>query len=265
MTAELTYFTIEADYLAVVADTAANTTHDPDHSTITGQVTFVPLINGGDLILATQTSPRPLGIALVPIVGIIDNDGRLKLRPQSDDGIAEFAPVRLVANSPVLELSKPLHYRVVFSGIKFDGQPASINSFTFEAPNADVVLNLIGLSRKPGQPASGITKIAPGGVRLNDDGKVVFSFGGVDIPEPLDLTVTGAGGGGGVGPAGASGPPGASGPAGASGPPGEKGEPGSEWYFGDGAPDVILGTKPGDVYYDRLNGIIYQLGDSGIK
>lgn len=261
---ELIHFEVEADYMAAIADTIANITHDPDIIPITGNVTFTPLVNSGDVLLATQTSPRPIGLILTPITGIIDVDGRLKLREVADDGVAEFAPVRLVADCPILELKSPLFYRVSYSNIKIDGKAGSIAPFTFQAPNADVVVNLIGLQRQPGQPASGITKISPGAVRLNEQGQLVFSFGGVDIPDPIDLGIDlGSLGtidpvtGGIVGPAGPAGPP---------GPPGQPGEPGPEWFFGDGEPQLgIVGARPGDLYLDRLTGTIYRLGDSYIK
>ena len=264
---ELIYFEVEADYLAAVADTIANTVHDPDVVPITGNITFTPLVNSGDVLLATQTSPRPIGLILMPITGMIDVDGRVKLRQVSDDGVAEFAPIRLVADCPVLELKTPLFYKVTYANIRVDGKPASIAPFTFQAPNADVVVNLIGLQRQPGQPASGITKIAPGGVRLDENGKIVFSFGGVDIPDPIDLGIDWATLCGTIDPitGGVVGPTGPAGPPGEPGPPGPPGEPGPEWWFGDGPPDTLLGARPGDLYLDRETGQIYQLGDSGIK
>lgn len=193
-----TWFTVSGDFRAVVADTVTDTDHDPDLIPITATVTFTPVLANGDLILATQADPRPTGYLAAPIVAIIDSvDGRLKMRPKSDDGVAEFTPVRLLADSPLLELKTPLFYRVTFSNVRLGGKPSTINQFTFQAPNADgVELNLITVMRQPGQPPSGITKIAPGAVRLLEDGRVQFSFAGVDIPEPLDLTIFGGGGGG---------------------------------------------------------------------
>lgn len=254
MALDLTYFTVEADYLAVIGDTNDDADHDPDTAPITGTVTFTPLVNTGDLIMATQAMPRPTGLALLPIVGVIDVDGRLKLRDVADDGVEEFAPIRLVADTPFLELENPLFYRVAFTGVKFAGRSGTIAPFTFQAPNSDTVINLIGVGRQPGQPASGITKVAPGGVRVDDDGNIVFTFGGVDIPEPLNFGIGptlggGNGGGGGV-----------------AGPPGADGKDGSQWFFGVGEPVVALpGSSPGDVYLDTDTGTIYRLGDSYIK
>lgn len=50
---------------------------------------------------------------------------------------------------------------------------------------------------------------------------------------------------------------------------GDKGDPGTingtfegtAWFTGDGVPDVVLGSKPGDYYIDRLTGTFYKLGD----
>ena len=36
---------------------------------------------------------------------------------------------------------------------------------------------------------------------------------------------------------------------------------GTAWFFGDGPPDTIVGSKPGDRYLDTTTGTIYTLGD----
>lgn len=186
------YFTVAADYRSVVADVASDADYDPQLGSVTATVTFTPLLTGGDVILATGASPRPTGFAPTPVVALIDPaDGRLKLRTGPDSGgTGTFAPVRLLADSPLLELNQPLFYQVAFTGVQFNGRPASITGFNFQAPTSDTTINLITVGRQPGQPASGIIKIAPGAVRINEAGKAVFSFGGVDIPDPVDL-VTG--------------------------------------------------------------------------
>ena len=190
-----TWFTVSGDFRAVVADTTADTDHDPDVVPIQGKVTFTPVLETGDVILATQADPRPTGYVPVPIVGIIDPvDGRVKLRARPDDGVSEFTSVRLLADSPLLELKTPLFYRASFSEIRFAGKPGTIAAFTFQAPNADNDLNLITVMRQPGQPPSGITKIAPGAVRLDDQGRLQFSFAGVDSPDPVEISGLGGGG-----------------------------------------------------------------------
>lgn len=185
-----TYFTVSADYRSVVADLASDSDYDPQIASVSAVVTFTPVLASGDVILATNASPRPIGYIPVPIVAMIDvTDGRLKLRSATDSGGSgfDFAPVRLLADTPLLELSTPLYYTVSFTQVLFNGRSGSLTGFTFQAPTADVELNLIEVGRTPSQPATGITKIAPGGVRAAD-GNLIFSFGGVDIPDPIPYT-----------------------------------------------------------------------------
>jgi hypothetical protein len=217
-----TFFTVVADYKSVVVDLEADVDADPQLGPITAKVTFTPVLNKGDVILATDASPRPTGYVGAPIVARIDTDGRLKLRVEPDGDrdnyanlaafpatglstkvyydIAEatfyrwngsayvetlpYAEVRLLADTALLELDGDLYYKVTFSEVTFNGASGYISPFTFQAPTSDTVLNLIEVTPVPGQPASSITKIAPGGVRV-DSGDIVFSFAGVDIPEPL--------------------------------------------------------------------------------
>lgn len=217
-----TYFTVVADYKSVVVDLASDVDADPTLGPVTAKVTFTPILANGDVILATDASPRPTGYVAAPIVARIDTDGRLKLRVEPDGDRDDFASVaafpstgntakvywsiadqkfyrwtgsayaetypyaavRLLADTALLELASDLYYRVTFSEVVFNGGTGYIAPFTFQAPSTDVELNLIEVMRQPGQPASGITKIAPGAVRLQD-GDVVFSFAGVDIPDSI--------------------------------------------------------------------------------
>jgi hypothetical protein len=220
-----TYFTVVADFKSVVVDLASDVDADPQLGPVSAKVLFTPLLkSSGDVILATDASPRPTGFIPAPIVARIDTDGRLKLRVEPDGDRDDFtnvaafpatgntakvyfaiatqtfyrwngstyvetypyAPVRLLADTDLLELSSELYYRVSFSDVVYDGNPQYISPFTFQAPNTDTELNLITVMRQPGQPASGITKIAPGAVRL-EDGAVIFSFAGVDIPDPIPV------------------------------------------------------------------------------
>ena len=193
---EPTYFTVVGDFRAILGydDTRE---YDPNVTPISGDVTFTPMVLAGDVIRATTATPRPIGYVPLPVTGVIDPaDGRVKLINQLDG--QPSVPVRLLADSPLLELASPLYYRVTFSSIKLGTKRGgSITGFTFQAPNRpDAEINLITVMRRAGQPASGVLKVAPGAVRLLDDGRVQFSFAGVDIPDPLDLTVLGVGGGG---------------------------------------------------------------------
>lgn len=290
------YFTVAADYRSVVADAASDSDYDPQLGSVTATVTFTPLLTGGDVILATGASPRPTGFAPTPVVALIDPaDGRLKLRTGPDSGgTGTFAPVRLLADSPLLELDQPLYYQVAFTGVLFNGRPASITGFTFQAPTSDTTINLITVGRQPGQPASGIIKIAPGAVRLNEENKAVFSFGGVDIPDPIDLVTgppgpqgdaatisvgtvttltpgstatvsnTGTAGNavlafglprGDTGPAGSTGSPGAQGASGAVGPAGPSGA--------DGRSMTWRGAYDSESTYD-VDDVISYLGSTWI-
>jgi hypothetical protein len=222
-----TYFTVVADFKSVVVDLDTDVDPDPQLGPVTAKVIFTPVLNNGDVILATNASPRPTIYVPAPIVARIDTDGKLKLRvaPDGDrDNFANlaafpvtgntskvyfaidtqkfyrwipgssqyvedysYAQVRLLADTALLELDSPLYYKVTFSDVVYNGGPGYINSFTFQAPTSDTELNLVEVLRQPGQPAVGITKIAPGAVRAAD-GNLIFSFNGVDIPEPIPYT-----------------------------------------------------------------------------
>ena len=224
-----TFFTVVADYKSVVVDLASDVDADPQLGPITAKVTFTPVLAKGDVILATNASPRPTGYIGAPIVARIDTDGRLKLRVEPDGDRDDFATaaefpetgsaakvywaideqtfyrwngadyvetypyaaVRLLADTALLELDSDLYYRVTFSEVVFNGASGYISPFVFQAPTSDVELNLIEVTPVPGELASGQTKIAPGAVRLNGDSEVVFSFAGVDIPEPLPVVIPG--------------------------------------------------------------------------
>ncbi len=192
-----TYFTVVGDFRAILGYNDARE-YDPKVAPISGEVTFTPMVLAGDVIRATTATPRPIGYVPLPVTGVIDPaDGRVKLVAQEEG--QPLIPVRLLADSPLLELESPLYYRVTFSNIKLSSKKGgSITGFAFQAPNRpDAEINLITVMRRAGQPASGVLKVAPGAVRLLDDGRVQFSFAGVDIPDPLDLTVLGGGGNGG--------------------------------------------------------------------
>ena len=62
-----------------------------------------------------------------------------------------FAPVRLAAQTPVLELPADavLAYRVAFDHVTFNGADQSLPGFAFKAPTADVVLDLTTAERVP--------------------------------------------------------------------------------------------------------------------
>lgn len=181
------------DYVPIVADPASDSDAKPQQGSISATVTLTPILQSGDVILATGASPRPKGFIPVPIVGRIDTDGIVKLRVDPDEGSTHgypYQPIMILCDTPLLELDGPLFYRVTFSNVIFGGKPGKINSFEFQAPTVDgAVVNLITVGRVPGQPAPGITR-------------------------------------GPVGASGASGASGATGPVGATGPTGATGASG---------------------------------------
>lgn len=61
------------------------------------------------------------------------------------------------------------------------------------------------------------------------------------------------------GPQGTQGPQGNPGATGEQGPAGNDGARGSVWYTGTGAPGVLSGEQPGDMYLDTATGDVYQL------
>ena len=241
------YFTVLGDYRSVVADTEADLDINPDLSPITATVTFTPVLASGDAIRASKADPRPTIYVPVPIVGHISADGRLKLRDApagrqenheslsvlptaGADGVAymtvddgrvwrwngttyiedyNYTPIRLLADTALLELSSPLYYRVNFTDVRFNGELGYLSPITFAAPQSDEVLNLVNVTRRTGETAVGVVRVGPTGVRLNAAGEVVFTIGGRDIPYPLTLSTIDVNG-----PAGPAGPPGPQGPIG---------------------------------------------------
>lgn len=237
------WFTAVGDFQVI------NAAHSEDPDTmvpVTGSITFTPMLANGDVIRAIGAAPRPLGLIPVPVTGVIDVDGQVRLKPQARHERAEDAGVgvRLMADSPLLELATPLFYKVSFSNIRFGQASGSITPFVFQAPNTDGdVLNLISVMRVPGQTAAGVVAGPPG-----PPGPPGTIEGLEQIIAGLDLTLLGS-------------TPGPKGDKGDKGDPGEPGKNGSEWHFGEGPPGTLIGSKPGDVYLDTLTGIIYQLGD----
>jgi len=225
-----TYFTVVADYRAVVIDLETDIDPDPQVVPLSAVVTFRPVLRDGDAILATDASPRPIGFVPAPITAKINTAGRLVLRdvpdgtrvtaanlaafPVTGDAscyyiatdtglyyrwngsgyveILPYQPVRLLADTELLELGSPLYYSVTFSQVIYNGKVGKLNGFTFQAPNSDVPggLNLIEVMRQPGQPAGGITRIAPGGVRIQD-GNIIFTFDGIDLADPIPISTVG--------------------------------------------------------------------------
>jgi hypothetical protein len=267
----LTFFTVSGQYRPVTADRDTDADYNPQtDEPITATVTFTPVLETGDVILATQEATI---FVPAPIQAMIDTDGVLKLRAAPDPGGAgTFAPVRLLADTPLLGLATPLFYDVKFGAVTFAGRPWVINGFRFQAPNADTVVNLVTVSKVPGQPATGIVKLAPGGVRMVGT-DLVFSFGGTDIPDPVSMAHVqgppgpagpqGLQGAAGVGTQGIQGVPGTAGATGPAGPAGAKGDPGAGLSitgtvptYGDLPPGLGAGNA-GVAYFCQADGLLY--------
>lgn len=174
-----TFFTCTADFVAIVQDTIDSGT-DPVTVTGSGEVTFTPMVATGDGLTLTTWSPRPALGKIGPFSGTFDTDGQLKYKGT--------VGVRLVADTSVLDLSSPLFYQAVFTGLTVNGQPVQLESFNFQAAQSDTTVSLVSVARVPGQPASGIVNTPiPDAVRLSGT-DAIFSAHGVDIPSPLDLS-----------------------------------------------------------------------------
>lgn len=50
------------------------------------------------------------------------------------------------------------------------------------------------------------------------------------------------------------------GPRGPQGPPGQGQGDSTAWWYGEGPPSTLVGSKPGDYYIDTLTGTLYRLG-----
>ena len=169
------YFTVTADYKAFVEDADTDSDYTPEQVPVSATVTFTPLVNTGDVVRALGASPRPVGYIPAPVTAIIDTaDGRLKLRTTPDSGgSGDFAPVRLLGTSDLLDLDGPLFYSVSFSNVVYaNGRRGTIAGFTFEAPDTDTEVNLISVGRAAGQAASNLVRptVAVGTTTTGDPG-----------------------------------------------------------------------------------------------
>jgi hypothetical protein len=253
--------------------------YNPGVAGITATVVLTPRLRAGELIHAHTASP-PTGFLPLPVVAMIDSDGLLKLRTSPDNGAApvqgvdklrhriaadsrrpeplwqhmaagtaEYAPVKLLGNSPALELETPLYYDFSFSNVKIEGQPSnySITGGTFEAPSdPDAVIDLLDWMPLPSGPnATGIIR-GPAGEpgEQGPPGPATISVGSTTTGLPgTDATVVNTGTNQDAvlsftvpaGQRGLTGATGAPGPQGATGPQGVKGD--------TGAPSTVPGPQ----------------------
>lgn len=93
--------------------------------------------------------------------------------------VAPYAPVRLLCDSPLHELDRPLQWTARFSSVRYwRNGSASIDPFTFNAPSEPVVLDLVSVMRAPGQTANGITAGPKGDAATIAVGSVVTGVPG---------------------------------------------------------------------------------------
>ena len=249
--ADLVYFTVRCHLAPVVADISQDSDYDPNvDRRIDAVVTFTPKYKTGEVIHAHTTLP-PTGFLVMPVPALID-DGYLKLRVKPDSGATplpgtlhglkakiaadsgrdipvdaelqalDYAPVRLLGNSPTLEIEPeyPLYYDFSFSQIKVDGKATNIQitGGTFEAPWEDTVIDLLDYM-----------PLTPG-------------------PYAVPMVV------GPPGPQGPEGPPGpAGGPPGPEGPPGPAGAEGPTVVSADAGNTSVLGSD-GFIYTPAAEG-----------
>lgn len=150
-------FTIEFDLFASQTD-SADVGADSDVVALTGSVIFTPVFQDDRPVLSSGFSPRPAGVKLQPISGHVDSDGQLKAAPGGSVG------VRLPANDPILELER-LVYRVDFNVRTTTGEKVTVEGGYFEAPTADVVINLTDVLEPTGVSTIGT---APTYMTLDD-------------------------------------------------------------------------------------------------
>lgn len=219
------YFTVTADYRAVVADLSTDLDADPEIQPLSAVVTFKPLIRDGDVIVAAEAAPRPTGFVAAPVVAKVNTSGRLCLRDVPDGtrqnvanqaalpGIGDpakfyvanntgthyrwtgsgyveiypYQPVRLLANSALLELDA-LWYQVTFSQVIYNGRAGKLKGFVFQAPSYDTEVSLIGLTPPPNQTGGiGINAPLLLSAFWNADGELVFVNADGSILEPITV------------------------------------------------------------------------------
>lgn len=180
--ADIEFFTVTGTYGALITDSEDDPGGEPDPGVVTGIVTFTPSV--AEVASANTTPVR--SILLRPIIGRIEEDGKLKIldsaplyyeegatrhpvpegRPFWVDGVPIYyiadddshneppdgTPiygVRLTANSEALGPLAELKYRVDFSKLRYDRGARELSAFSFLAPAADVTVDLATVPRLP--------------------------------------------------------------------------------------------------------------------
>lgn len=126
---ELKYFTPQLKWITAVADEPSDPDPDPQIKGIAGGCTVTATIAGSDAraLRVEDLSPEAALLALSPIESRLD-DGVLKLNAST--------PLRLVANSPVLELPDGVEvwYTFRFHHVTYNGQSQDLPEITITAP-----------------------------------------------------------------------------------------------------------------------------------
>ena len=170
-------FTVNYDLLASQTDSADAGT-DSDLVALIGTVVFTPLFADNRAVLAPTRSPRPAGLKLQPISGYLDSDGRLKASPGGVVG------VRLPARDPIMDLDS-LFYRVDCNVRTAAGEPVKVDPGFFEAPIADITVQLADAMVSTLAAAAAAPKLV-GGV-FDEDGDVVFENADGSTLEPIAI------------------------------------------------------------------------------
>lgn len=174
----VTNFTVEYDLLALAPD-SLDMGADVDLVALIGEVDFIAQFSDSKAIQAPTYDPRPTGFKVLKFTGYLDTDGRLKSARSGAIG------VRLPALDPTYGIDR-LVYRVEFRLTTPVGQRVNVDPGYLEAPDSDITVNLATELATTGSAASPVNRIAPGAVRMVD-GKLQFSYAGVDIPDAVDL------------------------------------------------------------------------------
>ena len=221
-----TFFTVTADYRSVLADTEIDLDADGQIAPISAVVTFKPVLRDGDAIRAMNASPRPIAYVPAPVVAKLGTDGRLKLRDDPDgtrvivatyanlpgtgnaanyyrvtatglhyrwngsgyDEIPPYQPVKLLANTNLLNLDFALYYTVTFSQVIYNGRVGKLRGFTFEAPSFDTEVSLIEVMPEPGDTGGrGINAPMLLSAYFNEDGELVFVNADNTVLDPVDV------------------------------------------------------------------------------
>lgn len=157
-------FTLRYDHLiSDIDDASGDITAIPAQ----GWMYFEPSVHAGSRIPVPSYTPRPSGVEPRRFKGYLDTDGRLKTGPGGS------VDIRLWANDPAWGLIR-YAYTVTAALTDLLGRTLAFDSFSFDAPTFDTVLNLVDVMPAPGQAFGR----GPGAFRLSGghftDGQLYF-------------------------------------------------------------------------------------------